>query len=130
MNVFSVMALGIISAILAVTVRAYRPEYGMLLGIAAGLVIMLFVAEGIGDVVAEVKNIVDETGIDVGYFKIILKVTGVSYITQFGVETARDAGENAIASKLDAAGKAAVLLLTVPVVSGFIRVIGDMLEKL
>ncbi len=130
MNIFAIAALGIIAAILAVTVRSYRPEYGMAIGIACGIAIMLFMAEGVAEVAGELRSIVDKTGIDANYFKIILKVTGVSYITQFAAETAKDAGENAIAAKLDAAGRVAVLLLTVPVVSGFLSVITDMLSRL
>lgn len=130
MNVFAIIAIGIIGAVLAVTVKSYRPEYGMAVSIACGILIMLFMAESVADVAGELRAVVEKTGIDTNYFKIILKVTGVSYITQFGAETAKDAGENAIATKIDAAGKVAVMLLTVPVISGFLTVITDMLSRL
>ena len=130
MNIFGIIALGIIGAVLSVTVRAYRPEYGMVVGIACSLVIMFFMIGAISDVLGNLERIVKDTGIDISYFKIIIKVTGIAYLTQFGVQTARDAGEAAIAQKVDSAGKIAVMLMTIPVISGFLTVLSDMLNKL
>lgn len=130
MNIFGIIALGIIGAILSVTVRAYRPEYGIVLGIICSAVIMFFMVGAIREVLENLERIVKDTGIDISYFKIIIKVTGIAYLTQFGAQTARDAGEAAIAQKVDSAGKIAVMLMTIPVISGFLAVLSEMLNKL
>ncbi len=130
MNIFGIIALGIIGAILSVTVRAYRPEYGIVLGIICSAIIMFFMVGAIREVLENLERIVKDTGIDISYFKIIIKVTGIAYLTQFGAQTARDAGEAAIAQKVDSAGKIAVMLMTIPVISGFLAVLSEMLNKL
>lgn len=130
MNIFAIIAIGVIGALLSVAVKSYRPEYGIMTGIATGIIILLLITENIFNVAQELQKIVNKTGIDTEYFKITLKVIGISYITQFGVEVCRDAGENAIASKVDAAGKICVMILTIPVISGFLNMIIKMLDVL
>ena len=130
MNIFGIIAIGVIGAVLSVAVKTYRPEYGIMTGIATGVFIMLLITENIFGVLGDLKEIVEKTGIDIEYFTVILKVIGISYITQFGVELCRDAGENAIASKIDAAGKICVMVLTIPVISGFLNMIISMLAVL
>lgn len=130
MNIFGIIALGIIGTLLSITLKSYRPEYGIVTGIATGIIIMLLVSENMFNVASELQKLVSKTGIDTEYFKITLKVVGISYITQFGVEICRDAGENAIASKVDAAGKICVMILTIPVISSFLNMIISMLNSL
>lgn len=130
MNIFGIIALGIVGTILSSTVRSYKPEYGMLVGLACGAAVMFFMTDALSELVKTLKELTEQTGLDGNYFKIILKVIGISYLTRFASETAKDAGENALSVKIDAAGKISVLLLTMPVVSGFLRVITEMLERL
>lgn len=130
MNIFGIIAIGVIGALLSVSVKSYRPEYGIMTGLATGITVMLLITENIFSAAKELLDIINKTGIDTKYFKIVLKVIGISYITQFGVELCRDAGENAIASKVDAAGKICVMVLTIPVISGFLDIIIKMLKVL
>ncbi len=128
MNIFSIIAVGIIGALLSVAVKNYRPEYGVAVGVCTGVIIMLFVTENIFTSVRAIRELLEKTGIDMEYFSVILKVTGISYITRFGAELCRDAGENAIAMKIDTAGKICVMVLTIPIISGFLNIIIGMLE--
>ena len=130
MNIFRIIAVGVVGALLSTAVKSYRPEYGILTGTATGIIIMLMMCESLFDSVAAIREIIDKTGIDAAYFKITLKVIGISYISQFGTELCRDAGENAIAAKIDAAGKVCIMALTIPIISGFLELIIKMLSAL
>ncbi|MHB8157554.1 MAG: stage III sporulation protein AD, partial [Desulfocucumaceae bacterium] len=46
----------------------------------------------------------------------ILKIVGIAYIADFGAQICRDAGEGAVASKIEFAAKIMVLVLAVPIV--------------
>lgn len=130
MDIFVIIAIGLIGAILSVTVRSYRPEYGVLISVTTGVIIMFLISESIFGVIEGLYDVATRTGIDTKYFKIIIKVIGISYITRFSVEICRDAGENAIAQKVDVAGKFAVMILTIPVISGFLDMIVEILSVL
>ena len=130
MDIFEIIALGIIGAILSVTLKAYRPEYAILSALGTGIVIILLTSRNLFSIIDSLRSIITKTGIDSRYFKIILKVIGISYITQFGVELCKDSGYNSIALKVDMAGKICVLTLTVPVISEFLNIIIKILNTL
>ena len=69
------------------------------------------------------SGICQQQEITKAYFKIVIKVIGIAYITQFSVELARDAGEGAIAKKLEFAGKVSVLCIIMPTVIDLLEVI-------
>lgn len=130
MNIFSIIAIAVIGAILSVTLKTYRPEYAILTALATGIIIILLISQSIFSVIGSLQKIIAKTGINAKYFKIILKVLGISYITQFGVEICKDSGFNSIATKVDAAGKICVISLTVPVISEFLNIIIEILNTI
>lgn len=121
MDVFKITAVGVVGALLSVTVKAYKKELSMAVAIATGLVITGMVLLYMEDVFDTFSSLIEKTGINREYFSIILKVTGIAYISQFAAELCRDAGENAIALKVETAAKIAVVLLTIPVIREFLE---------
>ena len=91
-------------------------------GLATLIVILICTIDTIGEVISGIKAITDKSGVDTKYFVAVMKVVGVAYVTQFGSEILRDSGENAIAVKVEMAGKLFILGLTVPIISEFLEV--------
>ena len=77
-----------------------------------------------------VKMLTERAGVDVRYISAVVKVLGIAYITQFGAEILRDGGENAIAVKVEMAGKVFILGLTLPIVQEFLEVCVNALSAL
>ena len=67
-----------------------------------------------------------ESGIG-AYFGIMLKAVAISLCCKAGAEICRDCGENSLASKLELAGKAGILLLSLPLLGGILSMAKDML---
>lgn len=103
------------------TVRQYRHEFGMLAGLATVVVIFIYAADMLGGIISGMENLINETGVEVKYFTSVVKVVGIAYITQFGAEILRDSGENAVALKLELAGKIFIMGLTLPIISDFLH---------
>ena len=130
MNIFQIISIAIIGAFFSVTLRNYRPEYAIITALATGIFIILVISQNIFSVIDALRKIILKTGIESRYFKIILKVIGISYVTQFGSEICKDSGYNSIATKVDAAGKICVISLTVPVISEFLNIVIEILNTL
>ena len=47
----------------------------------------------------------------------LFKALGICYLTQFAADSCRDAGESALAVKAEIAGRIAVLLISLPLLS-------------
>lgn len=62
-------------------------------------------------------------GIQDNHVKLLLKVLGISYITQLGVSLAEECGEKFISKKIEFAGKILIMSLSVPVLINLINTV-------
>lgn len=123
MEIAQVVVVAFIATVLVVVVRQSRPDLGMQLSIAAGILIFLFVIPKFIGIVSFFGDMSRQARIDVSYLDTVLKVIGVAYLTEFGAQVCRDAGEGAIATKVELAGKITILLLAIPVIAGIMELI-------
>lgn len=122
MDIFKVIGVGLVGGVLSMTVRQYKKEYAVLVGLATVIVILSFTLDTLETAIDRISVITEKSGVDARYFTAVMKVVGVAYITQFGAEILRDGGENAIALKVELAGKVFILGLTLPIVTEFLEV--------
>lgn len=114
MNVVGIAGIAICAAVAAAMLRRYHPEYSVLIGIAAGVVILLAVFGSVSPVLNQIGSLMSSSGLSARYAEILLKTLGVCFLTQFAADSCRDAGESALASQVELAGKVAVVLLSLP----------------
>ena len=123
MDITAIIGVGIVGAILAITVKSYRPELALCISVATGIVIFLASLDGLAEVISGVQEMCEASGVDTEFFKVAMKVIAIAYVTEFASEVAKDSGENAIAKKLEFAGKTAVLTCMMPVIKNLTQVI-------
>ncbi len=116
MDVLQFVAIGLIATVLIVVVKSQRPEMALLLSIAAGVILFLLVLGKIGAIIDIIRDLADRAGISMVYLGTILKIVGIAYIAEFGAQICRDAGEGAVATKLEFAAKILIMVLAVPIV--------------
>lgn len=120
-EIVKISATGLIGGLLALTLRRQKPEIALLVSLITSVIIAGQVIAGVGELANQLADIVSECGMDIKYFTVCIKAVGLAYISQFAAEILRDGGEAAVASKVEAAGKVAILLLTMPVIISFLR---------
>lgn len=128
MDTFQLIATALIGAILAVTIKSYKPELAIGISIVTGVLLLIISVVKIDDVFKEFDNIVNKSGINREYFNVMVKVVGIAYITQFAAEICRDSGQNGIAVKLEGAGKICIMTLSIPIISNFFELIVNILN--
>ncbi|WIF94533.1 stage III sporulation protein AD [Caminicella sporogenes] len=115
MEIFKIVGLGIIATILTIVVKQYKPEYGVHISIAAGVMIFLMIAGKLVSVFEVINQLTDKLEIDLVYVKSIFKIIGIAYISEFGAQICRDSGEEAIAFKVELGGKIIIMVLALPI---------------
>jgi len=111
-----IVAVGLIATVLIVVIKSQRPEMAVLLSVAAGVILFLLVLGKIGSIMDIIKDLASRAGISMVYLGTILKITGIAYIAEFGAQICRDAGEGAVATKIEFAAKILIMVLAVPIV--------------
>jgi len=123
MEIFQIVGIGIIATVLAIILRQQKPEFALQISIVTGLVIFLFVVTQLKHVVQSLSSLAGRINIDFMYFSTILKVIGIAYIAEFGAQISRDAGESAIASKIELGGKILIMVLAMPILISLLDLI-------
>ncbi len=126
MNAFSACALGVTAAVIISVVKGINPQLATITSAVAGVVILVYIINGIAPFLDFVKTVSDSSGVAV-YFGTMLKAVAISLCCRAGAEICRDCGESALASKLELAGKAGILLLSLPILSRILSIAKDML---
>lgn len=114
-SIAAIAAFGLISAMLAVILHQYKPEYAMLLSAVAGCGILFLLVFALTPAIEQLQGIMGKAGLSMAYFKILLKGLGICYLSQFAGDLCRDAGQTSLAGKVELAGKISVVLLALPV---------------
>lgn len=118
------MGIGIVAAVLALVLRQHRPEYALLVSLGAGVFILYRVCVMVVPIMNEIDAVISASAIPSGYVQVLLRALGLSFVTQIACDTCADAGEKAIAAKVEIAGKIAVLAVSMPLfqqVLGIVR---------
>ena len=122
------IGIGLIGMILAVLFRQHKPEYAPLISLAAGLAVVFLLLGQLEPIFSQMEEILRQAGIGTEYIAVLLKSLGICYITQLAADTCRDAGESAIASKMELAGKITVMTLAVPYFTGMLQTVGELIR--
>ncbi|RBP65276.1 stage III sporulation protein AD [Alkalibaculum bacchi] len=120
MDIFQIAIIGIVATLLIVLIKKYNPEYQIFIAVATGVIILFVIYSYLGPILQSFHSLWSKTDIDNSYFEIILKVIVIAYITEFGAQICKDAGENSIGMKIELAGKVIIVYLSVPIVLSLI----------
>jgi len=115
MNIVTLCGFGILAAVLCVIVRQIKPESAVFVSIAAGIGILAAVVTAAAPSVGAITELAENAGIDGEFTKVLLKALAVCYITTLSADCARDAGESAVAAKLELGGRISIAMLSLPV---------------
>ena len=116
MEIWQIVGLALIVTVISVVLKQIRPEIALQLTILAGASIFILVMSKIKVIVDLLQNLADQANISSYYLLIVLKIVGVAYLAEFGAQICRDAGEGALASKIELAAKVTVIVIAIPII--------------
>ena len=128
MNILKIIGIAIVAVTLILTVKAYRPEAALQISLATGVILLLIAAGTISGLIEKITAEAQKYGIAPGYFSVLPKTIGIAYIAQLGSQICSDAGESAIASKVDLCGRLVILVTVMPTVIEIIEMVCTLLE--
>ncbi|MBR5122337.1 MAG: stage III sporulation protein AD [Anaerotignum sp.] len=123
MEISKIIALGLIGTIFSVLLKKENPQIAMMVAVVTGVLIFLMLCVPLGNLLALLRETAEQAGVGEGYFSVVLKVIGIAYLTQFGAQLCADAGEGAIASKIELAGKVLMMTVAAPVLTGLLEMV-------
>lgn len=126
MEVIKVVGFAVVATILIIVIKEQKPEFAILLTSICAIGIMAYAISKMTGVIEMLDSLVSSTNINKEFLTIILKVTGIAYIVEFGKNVCSDAGQSAIATKLEMAGKVIIVVLSFPLINALLTVLSGL----
>ncbi|HHW07762.1 MAG TPA: stage III sporulation protein AD [Clostridia bacterium] len=124
MNIMQIVGIGMIAAILAIFLRQTNsPVNAMLISLLVGVIIFITLLDDIAYVLGVLDHLAVKARVNQLYLTTILKIIGIAYVAEFGAQVCRDAGETAIASRIEFAAKILILVLAMPILAAVLETI-------
>ncbi len=117
MELLKILAVCFIAAIFAVILKQYKGEYSLIITVAASITVITMIIGAVAGPVAQLRDKLNECGIRYEYFAVALKALGIGYVTGFIADACRDSGQASLALKAELAGKCAVFILCLPLIT-------------
>ena len=128
MDVIKIIGVAFVTAITALLLKSTKPELSFAVTVTGIIVILLFIIDALKSTLQIFSAISQLTGIDNGLIKILLKIVGVGYITEFGAGILNDFGSSSVADKVTLGGKIAIVVLSFPVIENLLALVKGFLS--
>jgi stage III sporulation protein AD len=123
MDIIQIVGIGLVATVLSLVVKEQKPMFAFMIAIVTGIIIFLFVIDKISEVINILERLAAQANLNMIYLETILKMIGIAYIAEFGAQVTKDAGQGAIASKIELAGKVLILVMAVPIITVIIETV-------
>ena len=118
-----VAVFGVMAAILAVWLKGIKTEYSVWITVIAGTFLGIFAAAKLEIIVEELVFLQSFMSSYGSYFKLLIKIIGITYLAEFSSDMCKDAGAGALASQVELFGKLSILALCMPIMTSLLETI-------
>lgn len=123
MDVLKIIGIGLISLIIIIIIKQYRPEFAVYISLLAGVLILAIVFGKVSGIITMLNNLANKSSINKEFLNLLIKITGIAFLTEFAVSICKDSGETAIASKIDIGGKVTIVAISIPIISSLLETV-------
>ena len=123
MEIIKIIGIGLIALVIILILRQYKPEFAIYASLMAGIAILFISLGQLSGVINLLKDISSRANINSQFLSVLLKITGIAFLTEFAVSISNDCGETAIANKIDLGGKVLIIVISIPIISALLETI-------
>lgn len=123
MEILKIIGVGLISLIIIIILKQYKPDFAIYISILAGAIILLLVMDKLSGIVSLLSSIQNKANMNNQFLVILLKITGIAFLTEYASSICKDAGESAIATKIDLGGKVLIIAISIPIIQALLELI-------
>lgn len=127
MEVVKIIGIALVSVIIIIILKQYKPEFAIYASIIAGILILVIAFEKMTGIIELLQTISNKTYINKSFLTILIKITGIAFLTEFAVSICSDAGEKAIASKIEIGSKIIIITMSMPIITSLLELVVEIL---
>ena len=122
-----IIGIGLLTLVIIIILKQYNPEFAIYASILAGILILVIAFEKMTGIIELLQTISNKTYINKSFLTILIKITGIAFLTEFAVSICSDAGEKAIASKIEIGSKIIIITMSMPIITSLLELVVEIL---
>lgn len=123
MEIIKIIGIALIALIIIIMLKQYRPEYAIFISILTGILILFLVMDRLTGIINLIQSIQSKYSINTQFIALLIKITGIAFLSEFAVSICKDSGEAAIASKIELGSKIIIISMSIPIISSLLEII-------
>ena len=123
MEIVKIIGIALIALIIIIMLKQYRPEYAIFISILTGILILFLVMDRLTGIINLIQSIQNKFSINTQFIALLIKITGIAFLSEFAVSICKDSGEAAIASKIELGSKIIIISMSIPIISSLLEII-------
>ncbi|HZK44504.1 MAG TPA: stage III sporulation protein AD [Syntrophomonadaceae bacterium] len=127
MEIAQIVGLALVTTILLLILRQEKPVMAVLLSIVFSIIIFTLMMGKMASIINVMKELTRRAEINYFFLATILKILGIAYLGEFAAAICNDAGEEAVAKKVEFASKIIIAVLTLPIMIAILESLIDLM---
>ena len=123
MEIIRIIGIGLIALIIIILLKQYKPEFAIYISLLTGALILLLLTDQLSGIVNLIQSIAGKAKINSQFLSLLIKITGIAFLSEFAVSICKDSGEGAIASKIELGSKIIIISMSIPIISSLLEMI-------
>jgi len=125
MSIIQVGILGVVGVLLALQLKQTKSEIGSYICITISVIVFFHLLEHLETLVNTVREIGTYIQIDLTYIGTLVKMLGITYLSEFSSGICKDAGYQTIATQIEMFAKITILVLSMPILLALLKTIQE-----
>ena len=119
--------LGILTILIAMAMRQGKAEFSTFVSFTGSILIAWIAVRLLKGIIGSFERMEKLVSVDMEYITLLLKMIGVTYLSEFSSAICRDAGYSAVAGQIELVGKLTILTIGMPIVFALFELMATMI---
>lgn len=126
-DIVKISVLAVVCTVVTALIKQYAPSYSSLAQIAALVAVLTLGMTFIKDALSSALELMNVSALQSEYIFLLIKALGIAVTAKFAADACRDSGSSSLAWAVELAAKAAILVLTMPMLKALAAAVSGLL---
>lgn len=126
-DIVKISVLAVVCTVVTALIKQYAPSYSSIAQIAALVAVLTLGMTFIKDALSSALELMNVSALQSEYIFLLIKALGIAVTAKFAADACRDSGSSSLAGAVELAAKAAILVLTMPMLKALAAAVSGLL---
>ena len=128
MDIFKISTIALCAVVSGMILKSAKSPLTVVVSLGVSITILFYIVSQLMQVITQLETLKTYLSSGSGYIELLLKVMGITYITQLSAAICRDNGYQAVAGQIEIFSKLTIATMSMPVVISLFEVVAKCID--